>query len=242
MRVLSLIHGREARSGLFGKAVRAAGHELDERSYALGDPPLAPPESYDAVLVLGGAMNVHEVEANAWIPEEKRVLARLLDEEVPILGVCLGGQMLASAAGARVSKAEEPEIGWHEVELTPAASDDPLFAETPDRFTAYEWHSYEFEVPDDGVLLATSRVCPQAFRLGGTAWGTQFHAEVTGQIVRDWITRYATDPDAVRAGVDPERELGRLDEEIGRWNELGRKLVGGFLEFAAERAGERARA
>jgi GMP synthase (glutamine-hydrolysing) len=236
MRILSLIHGRNAHSGLFGDAVRAAGHELDERSFALADPPVDPPQAYQAVMVFGGSMNVHEVHGHPWLRDERDVLERALEEDVPVLGVCLGAQLLASVAGAAVSRAPEPEIGWYEVEKTPEAADDPLVAALPSRFTAYQWHSYRFEVPREGVLLATSPVCPQAYRLGEAAWGIQFHAEVTREIVLAWIEKYATDAAAVRVGFGEERERLRLDAEIGRWNELGRTLADRFLAFAEERA------
>ncbi len=237
MRILSLIHGRNAHSGVFGEVVRAGGHELDERSFALADPPADPPYAYDAVMVFGGSMNVHEVHGHPWLREERDALERALADDVPVLGVCLGAQLLASVAGAAVSRAPEPEIGWYDVEKTPEAADDPLLETLPPRFRAYQWHSYQFELPREAVLLAKTPVCAQAYRLGEAAWGTQFHAEVTREIVLAWIGNYGRDPDAVRAGLDPEREKLRLDAEIGRWNELGRTLAGRFLAFAAERAG-----
>jgi GMP synthase (glutamine-hydrolysing) len=237
MRILSLIHGRNAHSGILGETVRAAGHELDERSFALGDPPPDPPEAYEAVLVLGGSMNVHEVHGHPWLRDEREVVERAVADDVPVLGICLGAQLLASVAGAAVSRAPEPEVGWYEVETTPEAAADALLAAFPSRFTGFQWHSYQFELPRDAVLLATSPVCAQAFRLGNAAWGTQFHAEVTREIVLSWIESYGTDPDAVRVGFSPERERARLDAEIGRWNELGRTLAERFLAFAAERTG-----
>jgi GMP synthase (glutamine-hydrolysing) len=236
MRILSVIHGRNAHAGVFGEAVRAAGHELDERSFALADPPPDPPEAYDAVMVFGGSMNVHEVHGHPWLRDERDVLERALAADVPVLGVCLGGQLLASVAGAAVSRASEPEIGWYEVETTREAADDPLLAGLPPRFTAFQWHSYRFDLPRDAVLLARSPVCAQAYRLGETAWGIQFHAEVTREIVVSWIESYGTDPDAVRVGFDPERQRARLETEIERWNEIGRMLAGRFLAVAGERA------
>ncbi|MBD0290214.1 MAG: type 1 glutamine amidotransferase [Thermoleophilia bacterium] len=236
MRVLSLVHGPDARSGIFGEAVRDAGHELDERSYPLGRVP-DPVETYDALIVLGGSMNVHEIDGHPWILEEQRTIAGALEAGVPVLGVCLGGQLLGAVAGGRVHRAPRPEIGWFEVATSDAASEDALFAGLPPRFLAYQWHSYCVEPPDEAVVLATSSVCVQALRLGESAWATQFHAEVTAPIVERWIANYRTDPDAVALGFDPERERRRLHEEIGRWNELGRELVGGFLAAAARRAG-----
>jgi GMP synthase (glutamine-hydrolysing) len=236
LRILSIIHGENARSALFGEVVRAAGHELDELSYAFGAPPREP-ERYDAAMVFGGVMNVHEFEQNPWLSDEQRALARILEARVPVFGVCLGGQLLASVAGGRVSRAPVPEIGWTPVETTPEAADDPLFAEIPERFEAYQWHSYQFDLPPEGTLLATSPVCAQAFRLADFAWGIQFHAEVTREVVETWIGRYSTDPEAVRVGLDPARELLRLEDRIDRWNEIGRKLVRGFLAAVEERAG-----
>jgi GMP synthase (glutamine-hydrolysing) len=236
VRVLSIVHGNDARSGVFGDVVREAGHELDELSFAFGDPPLEP-ETYDAVLVFGGSMNVHEIDGHPWLTEEGRALERVLEAGVPTFGVCLGAQLLASVAGAKVSRAAQPEIGWHEVELTPEAGDDPIFHRLPERFTACQWHSYQFDLPAGATLLARSPVCLQAYRLGDSAWGTQFHGEVTREIFGRWIDNYGTDPDAVRLGFDTGGERKRLDREIDRWNELGRSLVGGFLEVAGARAG-----
>ena len=235
MRVLSIVHGNDARSGVFGDVVRERGHDLDELSFAFGDPPLEP-ERYDAVMVFGGAMNVHEVDGNPWLTDEGRALQRVLDAGVPTFGVCLGAQLLASVAGARVSRAPEPEIGWHEVETTAAAREDPIFSRLPERFTACQWHSYQFDLPPGATVLARSPVCLQAYRIGDRAWGTQFHGEVTEQIFARWIENYGTDPDAIRLGFDQRLERKRLAANIGRWNELGRTLAGGFLEFARSRA------
>jgi GMP synthase (glutamine-hydrolysing) len=237
VRILSLIHGRDAHSGIFGETAREAGHELDERSFPLGDPPAGrSTEGYDALMVFGGAMNVHEVEDNPWINDEIDLIGDALERDLPVLGVCLGGQLLAAASGGRVTRAPQPEIGWYEVEKTPAAADDPLLAEIPERFLAYQWHSYQAELPDGGVLLARTPVCAQVFRVGDHAWGTQFHAEVTTEIVESWIRNYGTDPDAVAGGFDAGEQRRRLHEEIGRWNGLGRRLAGSFLTVAARRA------
>lgn len=236
VRILSLIHGRDAHSGIFGDVVRESGHELDERSFPLGNPPSGSTERYDALMVFGGAMNVHEVEDNPWIHDEIAVIRDALERDVPVLGVCLGGQLLAAAAGGRVTRAPQPEIGWYEVEKTAAAADDPVLADLPDRFLAYQWHSYQAELPEDGVLLAASPVCAQAFRIGDAAWGTQFHAEVTPEIVDAWIRNYGSDADAVAGGFDADEQRRRLREEIGGWNAVGRKLVGSFLTVAGRRA------
>jgi GMP synthase (glutamine-hydrolysing) len=237
VRVLSIIHGPNARSGVFGEVVRAGGHELVERSYAFGKPPPAAPETYDAVMVFGGVMNVHEVDGHPWLTGELQMLERVLEAEVPVFGVCLGSQMLAAAAGAEVTRAREPEIGWYEVETTPEAAEDPLFAPAPDRFLALQWHSYQFDRPRDAVVLARSPICLQAYRIGDSAWGIQFHAEVTRRVLSEWISKGGGEPDAVRIGFDPVAAQAQIGTEIDRWNDFGRTLAGRFLDVAEERAG-----
>ena len=237
MRILSVIHGTNARAGVFGEEALAEGHELDEKSFALGDPP-DDAERYDGVLVFGGSMNVHELDGHPWIPDEARYVERALERGVPVFGVCLGSQLLGAVAGAEVSRAPRPEIGWFDVQTTSDAPFDPLLRDLPERFTAYQWHSYQCELPVGATALAENPVCLQAYRLGDApAWGTQFHAEVTREICESWNARYDTDPDAVAQGFDPEVERTRVADEIGRWNELGRRLMRGFLSVAAERAG-----
>jgi GMP synthase (glutamine-hydrolysing) len=226
-RILSIIHQRDAGSGVFADIDA----ELDEWM-----PPEAPPpslEDYDAVMVFGGAMNVDQEERLHWLRPEKELLREVLDRGLPVLGVCLGSQLLAEAAGAEPRPAREPEIGWHEVELMSEASDDPLLAGLPARLEAFSWHSYEAPLPPGAVPLARSPVCLQAFRLDGrAAWGLQFHAEVTEDTVRDWLTDYRSDADAVRIGLDPDALRGETEQRIGAWNETGRAIARRFLEAA----------
>ncbi len=233
MRVLAIIHGENAGPGIFGEETLAAGHTLEVASFAFGDRPRG---SFDALMVFGGAMNVHEVHGNPWIDEEREFIAGALAEGVPTLGVCLGGQLVASVTGAEVARVSTPEIGWHDVTLMPEAAGDPLLGDLPLHFKAYQWHSYGFALPQSAVALARSPVCLQAYRLGETVWGTQFHAEVTGAICRDWIVDFRMDPDAIAQGFDPDAARAEVAERIDTWNEIGRKLVGGFLGFAAARA------
>src|SRR5881394_1277645 len=140
MDVLAVIHGDNARSGVFGDAVRERGHRLDEWSLAWGQPCPLPLDSYDAVLVFGGAMHADQDDRHPWLREENFLLQRLLSLQVPVLGVCLGAQLIAKAAHADVMQLPEPEIGWHTVELTYAGRDDPVLSILPERFDAFQWH------------------------------------------------------------------------------------------------------
>ena len=226
MRVLGIIHGQEVRAGVFADPIAERGHELDEWSIAHSSAPPRPPESYDAVLVFGGSMHADQEEAHSWLRDETALIKRFLDAGTPLLGVCLGGQLLAKAAGAWVGRATEPEIGWSPLELTAAASSDPLFAGLPHRFEAFQWHYYAYEVPAGASELARNRVCSQAFRLGETAWAVQFHPEVTLAMVEAWLA----EDEEVPGGKDALRRKTR--EQIDEWNALGRELCASFLGVA----------
>jgi GMP synthase (glutamine-hydrolysing) len=175
--------------------------------------------------------------AAPWLADEKALLAELLARGVPLLGVCLGAQLLAEAAGAPARRAREPEIGWYAVEASAAARADPLLAPLAAGFEALEWHSYEAPLPPGAVTLASTPVCLQAYRIGETAWGIQFHAEVTPQDFEAWLDDYRSDPDAVRVGLDAAALRSRTRAQMGAWNELGRGLCERFLEVAAARGG-----
>ena len=116
--------------------------------------------------------------------------------------MCLGAQLLAEAAGAPARRAPEPEIGWHDVEVTAEGAADPLLAPLAPRFSAFQWHSYEFPLPPGARALARSPVCLQAFR-AGSGVGIQFHAEVSAADAQDWIDDYRS-PRTPCDGVDPE--------------------------------------
>jgi GMP synthase (glutamine-hydrolysing) len=234
MRVLAIVHQRDAGPGVFAEEIRARGHHLDE--WAISESFEAPgdPLDYDAVMTFGGAMHADEDAEHAWLRPEKELLAELLHRGRPLLGSCLGSQLLAEAAGARARRASEPEIGWFEVEITEEGAADPVIGPLAPTFTAFEWHSYESPLPPGAVALARSPVCLQAYRVDERAWGIQFHAEVGALDLEAWIDGYDTDPDAVRLGIDPEQLHAETRPRVDAWNKLGRELCGRFIE-AAER-------
>ena len=171
MNVLALIHGDDVHSGVFRESVGNHGHLLEEWSTAWGRPLPRPLDDYDAVFVLGGAMHADQDERHPWLREETMLLQGLLDRGVPLLGVCLGAQMVARAAHAAVYPSPSPEIGWFDVELTGDAADDPVLSVLPPRFEAFQWHSYTYDLPAGAVELARSPVCTQAYRLGEARLG-----------------------------------------------------------------------
>jgi GMP synthase-like glutamine amidotransferase len=233
MRVLAIVHETEAGPGVFADAIRERGGTLDEWHLPESADPPADPPGYDAVFVLGGSMNADEGERFHWIGNERELVGRLLERWVPLMGLCLGGQMVAAAAGAVPRRAARPEIGWHPVEVTEAGREDPVLGPLAPRFEAFQWHSYEFPLPPGAVALARSEACLQAARIGELAWALQFHPEVSEADALRWTEDYETDADAVRIALDPTALSLEIEAKIGAFNELGRALCDRWLDVAA---------
>jgi GMP synthase-like glutamine amidotransferase len=200
----------------------------------IAEPP-ADPTGYDAVMTFGGSVHAHQEDDHPWLVEEKAMLAELLAAGTPLLGVCLGCQLLTEAAGGTTRRSREPEIGWYAVELTEAGEDDPVLGPLAPGFEAFQWHSNECLPPAGVEILATSPVCGQAFRFGEVAWGIQFHAEVAATDAASWIANYTNDPDAIRMGVDPDVLGPETARRAPHWSELGRELCRRFLAAAESR-------
>jgi GMP synthase (glutamine-hydrolysing) len=229
VRVLSIVHQSDAASGVFADAAFERGDDLTEWTISNGSAPPAPPESYDAVLVFGGAMHVDQEDRHPWLRDEDVLLRRLLERRTPVLGVCLGAQLLAKALRAPVGPLPRPQIGWFEVEQTPEGADDPVFAGLPRRFSSFQWHSYAFDLAANAVPLARDAVCLQAYRAGENAWGIQFHAEVTKESVDDWFR--SSKP--AGSSLDVDAIQSETEEKIGAWNEFGKRLCSRFLHAAS---------
>jgi len=242
MRILALVHEPGPCSGVFADVAGGRGAEIEEWSLAWGTPPPRPLDEYGAVLVFGGVMHVDQEHYHPWLREENLLIQRLLDQHVPLLGVCLGGQLIAKAVHTPVVRSSEPEVGWVEVGLTREATADPVFGALPASFTAYEWHYYRFELPAGAAPLARSATCLQAFRLGELAWGLQFHCEVSRETVLEWIETYGNgaDPDLPPGAI--ERMRAETDAHVGAWTAIGREIASRFLDVAAGAAGARQRA
>ncbi|MGB9082934.1 MAG: type 1 glutamine amidotransferase [Desulfuromonadaceae bacterium] len=148
---------------------------------------LPEPEQIQALIVLGGAMGANDDGRHPFLYDLKSLIRQVVAARIPYLGICLGGQLLAAALGAKVASRRWEELGTLTVSLTEEGRTDPLFGGIPDQFGTFQWHHDSFDIPDGGILLASSERCPnQAFRAGGCAWGVQFHPEVTESIIRDW--------------------------------------------------------
>lgn len=146
--------------------------------------------SVDAVIFLGGYMSFDEENKYCYLRDVKKYMKWVLDDDLPLLGICLGGQMLADILGAKVYHNKGQEQGLHSVTLTDEGAKDPLFSGYANTFAAFQWHHDSFDTPQGAVTLASSEQCPaQAFRYHH-AYGVQFHPEVTPVIVNNWCQHY----------------------------------------------------
>jgi GMP synthase-like glutamine amidotransferase len=233
--ILVIEHPDGGTAGVFDEVAQRAAVEMVSWCPADVTSPPVQPAGAAGILVLGGAMNVGEADALHYLGHEIALLRDCLATDVPVLGVCLGSQLVAAAAGAEVRRMASPEIGWHPVEPLPAAAADAVFARlAAEPFSAYQWHSHAFDLPAGAVALARTAACLQAYRIG-RAWGVQFHPEVTDGILNEWIADWDSDPDAVAMGFDPEIARGELAERLPAWNEIGRTLFDAFLRSAGAR-------
>jgi GMP synthase (glutamine-hydrolysing) len=230
MRALTITYERDAGPGVFAEALRDHGVEDDSWLASDSSPPPGDPSGYDAVLVFGGSMHADQEERHPWLSEQKALLRDLLDRDVPILGVCLGAQLLSEAAGVPPSRMAQPEIGWYEVEVTAEGAADPLTGPLAPAFEAFQWHRYECPVPPRGVPLARSRRSLQAFRVAERSWGIQFHAEVSEGDVEAWMDDYRADGDDALANLDIDELRRQTRQRVAAWNQLGRELCGRFLD------------
>jgi GMP synthase (glutamine-hydrolysing) len=177
--------------GTFGDFLDS--HKIPYKIIDLGAGDTLPQDlsSLKGVCVLGGPMNVDEHHLHSFLRPEQEFIQAVLKEQIPFLGICLGSQLLAKAAGAQVVKSPVKEIGWYHVQLTEEGKKDPLFKGFREDEPIYHWHGDMFHIPANGKLLATAEGCPhQALKVGKNAYGLQFHVEVTDKSIKEWCEEY----------------------------------------------------
>lgn len=180
------------------------------------------PLGYDAIVILGGPMAVYD--NLAYLQKEQELIRNAIKNETPLLGICLGSQLIAQATGGRVYKGKKKEIGWYNVYLTPASSNDIFRGFTNKAIRIFQWHGDTYDLPANAKILAYSDLYPQAFRIG-SAVGIQFHFEVDEHLIQTWINEYSGD--LITEKIKPESLLP-APKELEELAAQGRRIYANF--------------
>ncbi len=197
-------------------------------------------EEYGALIVLGGPMSVTDEKKYSWMQKEILILQEALRQKKPILGICLGAQLLARAAGkgGRVYQGDKKEIGWHPIRLDDwYYKRNPLFFQIePDQpHTVFHWHGDTFDIPTEGYRLAWNETYPnQAFCFNGNAVGIQFHVEMTEEMIRDWLKDNESKMQVMAAGEDPHKIITQASKQLPGLRKMAHKIFYGFASLIRE--------
>ena len=191
-------------------------------------------EGYDGLVLLGGPMNADQESRYPHLTHEMELVEQALKKEIPILGICLGAQLIAKTLGADVRPNSCKEIGWHPVELTGTGRGDPVLSHFTETEMIFHWHSQTFEIPTGAEHLAASPLCPnQAFRFGERVYGFQFHLEVDEPMVERWmvVPYHQEELAGLKGKVDPQEILKLNEHHMERLKELSKKTFGEFIRL-----------
>jgi len=190
MRVAIVENTRVTHHGQVGVALHEAAALIDLYKPWSGQPLPATVDA-DALVVFGGEQSATDDDIHPYLPDLARLMAAYSDAARPVLGICLGAQLLARAFGADNHLGTAPEFGWVDVGLTDAGRADPVLSVLPASFPIFQWHSDTFTLPAGAIRLASTAMAPnQAFRIGRATYGTQFHFEASRAVIKDWLHRF----------------------------------------------------
>ena len=220
--------------GTLDPLLRRRGYRV--RYVNFGRKPHAKPEvdKYHGLIILGGPMNVDMTDRYPHLETEVQLIRRIMAQGVPVLGICLGAQLIAKSLGAVVRKNHEKEIGWYDITLTDEGKRDPVMQHLGETRKIFEWHGDTYELPDGAVHLATSASCPnQAFRYGDNVYAFQFHMEVDGPLIERWLSTpvYQQEIAATQGRIDPDVIRRDTKAHIHDLSGLSEEVFGAFLDL-----------
>jgi GMP synthase-like glutamine amidotransferase len=233
-RVLVVQHVAHSSLGAYGEVLVERGDE--EVWVRCHEGQGLPPDTsgVDAVISLGSELSVHDAD-EWWVVPELHLLRAAVEVGTPVWGICFGAQLLAAALGARVFTGARPEVGIEPLRLTPDGAEDPVFGSLPPEVPMFHWHGDTFDLPAGATRVAGSEAYTnQAFRAGRLAYGVQFHAEATPELLRGWLTFPAT-RSQLEAASGPgaaERLAEEGDRALPAVNEVARTLMRTWREAA----------
>jgi len=232
-RLLVFQHVAHEILGTLDPLLRDAGFRIRYVNYSRQ--PEAEPslDRYHGLVVLGGPMNCDQAERYPHLQREVEAIQQTIEAGKPVLGICLGSQLIARALGARVRKNPVKEIGWYDLEPTEAGRSDPLFRRLGDRQKIFQWHGDTFDIPDHAVRLAASPDCRnQAFRYGENVYGLQFHLEVDQPMIERWLVNGGNQRE-IAASWDQNEKIEEIRRDTERYIDasllIGRELFGAYI-------------
>lgn len=219
--------------GMLARLLKGRGLTPEHVRLYLGEEVPRTVDGYSAIIVLGGPMGVYEEDIYPFIRDEIVFIQQAMKECVPTLGICLGAQLIAKAAGATISSGKKKEIGWYPLRLTDEGREDPLMKCLPDPLPVFQWHGDTFDIPEGAINLASSELFPnQAIRVGRSAYGLQFHLEVTEDMVREWLEVNRGELEGLNEYIDPEAILKETPHVLPALNSFGSLFFQRFLDLA----------
>lgn len=234
MKALVIVHVSCEGPGLFEPMLAERGVDVQIVDLERGDALPGNLTGIDLLIVMGGPMNVGEEDRYPFLNHEYALLREAMAKDLPVLGVCLGCQILAAAAGARVYRGKVEEFGWSRVELTQEGCGDPLFVGVDPSMLVFQWHGYTFDLPEGGELLGTSAIVPaQAFRVGRRAYGLQYHIEMDRRLLDLWMEVAPEERDDLDA-VAVERIVQEFDANEDALNAQAAAIARNFYRIATQ--------
>lgn len=220
--------------GTLDPMLRGAGFRIRYVNFGRSNYKIPRLRNYDGLVVLGGPMNVDETDEYPYLVPEIESIREFIDMDVPVLGICLGSQLIAKALGARVNKNPEKEIGWYEVFTTEEGRKDCLVGAFDAVEKVFQWHGDTFEIPPGAVHLATSPACAnQAFRYGDKVYGFQFHLEVDAPMIERWLVAPVNkkEIEELDGRINPDVIRFETPKYIDALSDLSRRTFGGFIDL-----------
>lgn len=224
--------------GTFNPLLKSAGFRI--RYVNFGRTPDAVPnvDKYDGLIVLGGPMCVDQTDSHPHLLTEIDAIRQAMEQHKPVLGICLGAQLIATALGAQVHKNPVKEIGWYDVTPTNAGAQDPLFSCFEGTEKIFQWHGDTFDIPTGAVHLATSPDCAnQAFRYGDRTYGLQFHLEVDEPLIQRWLKTpvHVRELESLGDHISSDKIIADTGRYIDQSAELGSRLFGEYVRLFSSR-------
>ena len=233
-RLLVFQHVAAEPLGTLDPLIRRRGHRIRFVNFERAPDAQPDVDRYRGLVVLGGPMNVQDQAARPHLRTELRAIERMLAQGKPVLGICLGAQLLAHALGAPVRRQDTPEIGWYPLQLTDAGRSDPVLVPLGAESPVFQWHARHFEIPDGAVHLARSATCEQqAFRWGDHAYGFQFHLEMDAPLIERWLARpdYCAELSASGLPHDAEAIRAQTRTHVAAMQTKAERVFEGFLDL-----------